>query len=275
MNESTDSPFAWIILIGVVAAFAAWDLAKRKGLNKRSWAATCFFFAPALIALAFAKSQQRPGETEAFRNRWTSLAAYDPEIKAAVERLSALGAAAVDQFRMAYADVQTKESIPLIVADIERRWAAGEGLKPEVDPFERLAELHRRGVLNDADYEDQKRRLMKPRRPKTLRSGWWWKAPALLFLVFLFWPRGTPAGFPTCEASTTREIVRRAIEDGEDAKVRNTRLLALDEVKELSHDPGKPERYCAGLAALNSGDRRIAWRLFQRGNNLFVEVSGS
>lgn len=275
MNESTDSPLVWIILIGVVAAFAAWDLAKRKGLNKRSWAATCFFFAPALIALAFTKSQQRPGETEAFRTRWTSLAAYDPEIKAAVERISALGPAAVDQFRMAYADVQTKESVPLIVADIEARWAAGDRFDGRHEQSERLAELHRRGVLNDADYEDQKRRLMKPRQPKSRWSGWWWKAPALLFLIFLFWPRGTPAGFPICEASTTRELVRRAIENGEDAKVRNTRLLALDEVRELSHDPKIPQRYCAGLAALNSGDQRIVWRLFQRGDNLFAEVSGS
>ena len=129
MNE-TDGLSLWPILgIAVVAAVAAWDLAKRKGLNKRRWAATCFFFAPALIGLALAKSQQRPGDTQAFRNRWTSLAAYDPEIKAAVDRLGALGPAAVERFRMAYGDVQTKEAIPLIVADIERRWAAGDRLK--------------------------------------------------------------------------------------------------------------------------------------------------
>ncbi|TXM96835.1 hypothetical protein FV242_32945 [Methylobacterium sp. WL64] len=129
MNE-TDGLSLWPILgIAVVAAVAAWDLAKRKGLNKRRWAATCFFFAPALIGLAMAKSQQRPGDTQAFRNRWTSLAAYDPEIKAAVDRLGALGPAAVERFRMAYGDVQTKEAIPLIVADIERRWAAGDRLK--------------------------------------------------------------------------------------------------------------------------------------------------
>ena len=128
--DETNGLSIWPILgIAMVAAIGAWNLAKRKGLNKGLWAATCFFFAPALIPLAFAKSQQRPGETQAFRNRWDSLAAYDPEIKAAVEQLGALGPAAVERFRMAYGDVQTKESIPLIVADIERRWAAGDRLK--------------------------------------------------------------------------------------------------------------------------------------------------
>ena len=110
--------------VGLLAAFLGWQIAKRKGLSRRGWAATCFVFPPALIAVAFAKSQQRIGHTQAFRNRWASLAAYDPEIKAAVERLGVLGPVAVEQFRMAYADVQTRDAIPLIVADVERRWGA-------------------------------------------------------------------------------------------------------------------------------------------------------
>ncbi|GJD96239.1 hypothetical protein [Methylobacterium iners] len=129
MDETGDGVIVMILALWVVAAVAGWDLAKRKGLNKRRWAATCLFFPPALIGLALTKSQQRPGETEAFRNRWTSLAAYDPEIKAAVERLSALGPPAVAQFRLSWGDVQNKEAIPLIVADIEQRWAAGEHFK--------------------------------------------------------------------------------------------------------------------------------------------------
>ncbi|WP_246687904.1 MULTISPECIES: hypothetical protein [unclassified Methylobacterium] len=272
--DETDGLSLWPILgIAVVAGVAAWDLAKRKGLNKRSWAATCFFFAPALIALAFAKSQQRPGDTEAFRNRWASLAAYDPEIKAAVERLAELGPAAVEQFRMAYGDVQTKEAIPLIVADIERRWAAGEGPKPEVDPFERLAELHRRGALHDADYEDQKRRLREPRRPKTRWTGWWWKAPALLLVVWFIWPRGS-TGFPTCDARSTRDLVRRAIEGADDNRQVNRKLLALDEIRELSFDADKRDRLCTGTAVLNSGERAIVWRLYARGGSILVNVLG-
>ena len=74
--DETDGLSLWPILgIAVVAAVAGWDLAKRKGLNQRRWAATCFFFAPALIGLAFSKSQQRPGDTEAFRNRWVLISA--------------------------------------------------------------------------------------------------------------------------------------------------------------------------------------------------------
>lgn len=126
MDETSGLSIWPFIGVGLLAAFLGWQIARRKGLSRRGWAATCFVFPPALIVLAFARSQQRPGETQAFRNRWASLAAYDPEIKAAVERLSVLGPAAVEQFRMAYADVQTRDAIPLIVADVEQRWGAGD-----------------------------------------------------------------------------------------------------------------------------------------------------
>ena len=127
MDDATGSfPVALMLGIATCAGVYAWQLAARKGLNKRSWAATCFFFAPALLALAFAKPQHRAGNTAEFRNRWASLAAYDPSIKAAVERMASLGPGAVEQFRLAYADVQTKEAVPLIAADIERRWAEGD-----------------------------------------------------------------------------------------------------------------------------------------------------
>jgi hypothetical protein len=126
MDESSGASIWPFIGVAMLAGFLGWQIAKRKGLNRRGWAAACFFFPPAVIGAAFAKSQQRPGETQAFRNRWASLAAYDPEIKAAVERLGVLGPAAVEQFRMAYADVQSRDAIPLIVADVEQRWGAGD-----------------------------------------------------------------------------------------------------------------------------------------------------
>lgn len=126
MDETSGLSIWPFIGVGLIAAFLGWQIARRKGLSRKGWAAASFVFPPALIVLAFAKSQQRPGETQVFRNRWASLAAYDPEIKAAVERLGVLGPSAVEQFRMAYADVQTREAIPLIVADVERRWGAGD-----------------------------------------------------------------------------------------------------------------------------------------------------
>lgn len=126
MDETSGASIWPFIGVAMLAGFLGWQIAKRKGLNKRGWAAACFFFPPAVIGVASSKSQQLPGETQAFRNRWASLAAYDPEIKAAVERLGVLGPSAVEQFRMAYADVQTRDAIPLIVADVERRWGLGD-----------------------------------------------------------------------------------------------------------------------------------------------------
>lgn len=273
VNEDTSSIWPLMMGIGACAAVLGWNIAKRKGLDRRKWAVICFFFFPAVIGLAFLKSQRRPGETEAFQSRWTSLAAYDPDIKAAIARLSALGTSAVEQFRMAYADVQTKEAIPLIVTDIEQRWAAGERFTREADRLKTLAELHATGRVSDREYEAQKRRLLDPPKAKGFWSGWWWKAPVLLLLILMLWPRSPSAGFPTCQARPSRDLVRQALEESEDAPTKRTKLLALDEVRELSHDPKTPQRYCAALAALNSGEQRITWRLYQRGDNLFVEVS--
>ncbi len=52
-----------------------------------------------------------------------------------------------------------------------------------------LDELRRQGRLSDRDYEDQKRRLAKRGRSKALWSGWWWKAPLLVAVLWMIWPR--------------------------------------------------------------------------------------
>ena len=143
----------------------------------------------------------------------------------------------------------------------------------DADRFAKLAELRQKGLITDAEYQDQKARLFKP-----VRAPYRWQRLgglilAFLFLVWLGTPRG-PGGFPTCDASASRELVQRAIENGPDAKTVNTRLLALEEIKQLSDDPKGRHRYCAGTATLNAGERRILWHLYQRGSNVFVEVSG-
>lgn len=143
----------------------------------------------------------------------------------------------------------------------------------DTDRFTKLAELRRRGLITDAEYQDQNARLFKPVRPPSRWQRWGGLILAFLFLVWLGTPRGS-GGFPTCEASTSRELVRQAIENGPDAKTVNTRLLALDEIKQLSDDPKGLHRYCSGTATLNAGERPILWHLYQRGSNVFVDVSG-
>ena len=258
--------------LGVLASVVAWNLARHKRLDERRWAVVCFLFFPALVALAFAKSRRRVGDTPAFRERWATLASYDPDIKAAVERLSVLGPAAIERFRLAYADVQTKEAVPLIVADLEARWAAGDRFDGTHARAARLAELHGQGQLSDREYAAQTRRLGRPaRRPW---AGWWWKIPVLLAVLWLVWPHFEPAGFPTCEASATRELVRQAIEDADDRGQVHRRLLALDGIREVAPDSTRRDRTCIGSAVLNSGERQIVWRLYQRGDQLLVSVTG-
>jgi hypothetical protein len=266
------TPFGLILALATGASFLAWHLAGRKVLDQRRWALTCFLFFPALIALAVARSRLQAGDTAAFQDRWAALAAYDPDVKAAVERMAALGPAAVERFRQAYADVQAKEAIPLIVADLEARWAADhfDGTHAR---SERLDELRRQGRISEREHAEQRRRLRERRLQRTW-TGLWWKLPLALLALWLIWPRGAPAGFPTCEAGTTRELVRRAIENADDRGQVHRRLLALDQIRELVGDAEKRDRTCVGEAVLNSGERRIVWQLYARGDSIFVNVSG-
>lgn len=137
--------------------------------------------------------------------------------------------------------------------------------------------MKQQGRISDREYENQQRWLQTSSKRTSTWSGWWRRAPVGLFgpwlVLSLIWPSGS-SGFPTCGARMSREVLRQAIEENEDSKIKNTRLLALDEVRELSHEPKTPELYCGGLASLNSGEQRIAWKLYQRGSNLFVEVFG-
>lgn len=260
--------------LGVLASVAAWNLARHKGRDPYRWSVVCLLFFPALLALAMVKRRQRPGDTPAFRERWAMLAAYDPDIRAGVERLSVLGPAVVDQFRLSYADVQTKEAIPLILADLEGRWAAGDRFDGLHARAAQLDELRRQGRLSDRDYEDQKRRLAKRGRSRSLWSGWWWKAPLLVAVLWLICPRQGVAGLPTCESNAARELVRQAIEDADDRLQVHRRLLALDQIRQVSFDAAAQDRTCIGSAVLNSGERQILWRLYVRDNHILASVSG-
>jgi hypothetical protein len=44
------------------------------------------------------------------------------------------------------------------------------------------------------------------------------------------------------------------------------RLLAFDRSRELVGDGARLDRVCVGEAVLNSGERWIVWRLYQRGD---------
>jgi hypothetical protein len=275
VTDGTAMSYTGLFLpLGVLAAVAAWSLARHKGRDPYRWSVVCFLFFPILLALVLAKGRQRTDDKPAFRERWATLAAYDPDIKAAVERLSALGPAAVDQFRLSYAEVQTKEAIPLILADLEARWAAGDRFDGLHARATQLDELRREGRLSDQDYKDRKRRLTRRGRFGTLWSGWWWKLPLVLAVLWVIWPReGMVAGLPTCEAHASRELVRRAIEDADDRPQVHRRLLALDQIHQVSFDAGLQDRTCMGSAVLNSGERQILWRLYVRDNHILASVS--
>lgn len=110
----------------VVAAMVAYVLAHRKGLNAPGWAwATLFLIVPVLL-LPFVKSRlPEATPTGDLGARWDALAAYDPDVKAAVARLAPLGegAGAGDELRRLYGQVQDKAALPAIVVDLERKWA--------------------------------------------------------------------------------------------------------------------------------------------------------
>jgi hypothetical protein len=188
--------------------------------------------------------------------------------------MAALGPAAVDEFRRAYAEVQTKEAVPLILTDLEARWTAGDRFDGTHARAVRLAELHRQGRLSERDYKDQTRRL-RARPPRRLWAGLWWKMPLLLTVVWMVWPRsGTAEGIPECTDAAARELVRQVIEDGPNAKLQNFRLITLDEFRQVVYSAEAQERHCAATALLNVGRRRLSWGMYRREGKLIAEVYG-
>ncbi len=111
-------------LVALIAAAVSYVVAHRKGLNAVGWAwASLLLLVPAAI-LPFVPSRQRPERSSGLPDEtWQALLAYDPDIKAAVGRLSPYGAPALDELRRAWAAVPDKGALPSMVSAIEARWS--------------------------------------------------------------------------------------------------------------------------------------------------------
>ncbi|MGE0271514.1 MAG: SHOCT domain-containing protein [Alphaproteobacteria bacterium] len=70
----------------------------------------------------------------------------------------------------------------------------------------------------------------------------------------------TTASVPACDSGRAKGVVKDAVE--RNAAGASLRLLELKDTKELFFDSVKPERLCAGIAVLNSGDEAIRYRLW-------------
>lgn len=127
-----------LLAVGVLCAVVGYRLATARRRNAVLWAFACFVFPPALGILFITPRAIAASEAyKALDARWDSLTRYDPDIRAAAERLGPLGAEAVERFKRLYAEQPDKGAIPLIVADIEGTWAN------RVDMGLRRQEMHK------------------------------------------------------------------------------------------------------------------------------------
>lgn len=129
------------LAVGIMAGIIGAGVARNRGQNPAAWGIVCFIIPIALLFLFFipeetqatAYSNTAPIATKAqvisstqpnlaipaaFEAKWDSLSKYDPDIKQAVETLNPHGTQAIKLFKKRYSDVELKEAIPAIVADI-------------------------------------------------------------------------------------------------------------------------------------------------------------
>lgn len=101
----------------------AYVLAYQKGLNAPSWAWASLFFVIPVLLLPFVKSRLPEGSSaRASGPQWDVLAAYDPDVRAAIDRLAPLGQDAIEDLQRLYTQVDDKGVLSDIVADLERKW---------------------------------------------------------------------------------------------------------------------------------------------------------
>ncbi|GAB6843694.1 hypothetical protein HNR00_001220 [Methylorubrum rhodinum] len=81
-------------------------------------------------------------------------------------------------------------------------------------------------------------------------------------------------GIPECTDAAARELVRRVVEDGPNAKLQNFRLITLDEFRQVVYSAEAQERHCTTTALLNAGRRRISWAMYRREGMLIAEIYG-
>lgn len=117
-----------ILILWVIGAAVAGFVASSRGRSGFGFFLLSLLLSPLIgIILAAILSDESnaastlflAGPSHEFRARWPDLSRYDPDIAAAVTKLSPYGNEAVLRFRDAYGALNNKDAIPAIVADIE------------------------------------------------------------------------------------------------------------------------------------------------------------
>lgn len=132
----------FLLFIALVLGYLGSQMAKKRGRDPVGWFILCFFFPLiGLVILAAVGDALKPQERPQYRERddgprylpeasapaqkpafdkakWDALAEFDPDVRAAVEKLGPYGSAAVKRFSVAYMALQDKAMIGSIVERI-------------------------------------------------------------------------------------------------------------------------------------------------------------
>lgn len=154
------------------------------------------------------------------------------------------------------------------------------------DELERLAALHKAGVLTDDEFKAQKARLLNPTpvaappvqksRSVLGRVVKWTGIAALAFVVFPFFNAEYPElflpGLPTCDASAARTMIENTVEENSVGLAQGRRIIRWVVSPTTVSSTVNAVRCHARVALSAGGERDMAYAFEKKDNGIMINV---
>lgn len=155
------------------------------------------------------------------------------------------------------------------------------------DELERLAALHKSGVLTDDEFRAQKARLLNPapvsaappKKPRSLfkRIVLWTGLGVVAFVIFAYinaeYPEVFLSGLPKCDSPEARKMVERTVEENSVGLARGRRIIQW--ISDNSNEPATSDSVrCRARVALNAGgESDMAYAFEEKGDQILINVN--
>lgn len=153
-----------------------------------------------------------------------------------------------------------------------------------VDELERLAALHKLGVLTDSEFQAQKAKLLSPQvveaapqpAKKSGSGKWGWIALAVLGAAYFYadseYPELFMSGLPRCDSREARKMVERTVEENSVGLARGRRVIAwLADNSDGTPTPISVQ--CRARVSLNvGGETGMAYVFEKKGDQTMISV---
>lgn len=156
------------------------------------------------------------------------------------------------------------------------------------DELERLAALHKSGVLTDDEFAAQKTKVLDPQPapveaappPPKKKSGagkWGWIAAAVIVAGYFYidseYPETFMRGLPQCDTPAARKIVERTVEENSVGLARGRRIIQWLRDDSSKYVQTVDQVSCHARVSLNvGGETGMAYTFEKKGTGIMINV---